>query len=188
MDALPSEGTARPYLRGSFTALWYNQGKCRRQTCAPTSTAVLSWHPEQMRPWHPHSLSPITPCPSLLLVFPTAPTVPHFGFRSPPPSLGSKFRHSFLALALGTLAGIGPRLHAPTAGAPSPRPPTPAHRSWTNKISTSKQAPDTGADCFGRWAFCREGKVFGSTEQEGSSQPLGVSTLDFHLTVMAKET
>lgn len=66
-------------------------------------------------------------------------------------------------------------------------PPQPMGRGPTKSAHPNRHQTQ-GPDCFGRWAFCREGKVFGSTEQEGSSQPLGVSTLDFHLTVMAKET
>lgn len=123
----------------------------------------------------------------LLLVFPIAPTVPHLASSPHLPAWAASSDTAFWlwpsAFALAQAPGsTPPQLGHQAFGLPSQ--PT-GHRPTRSAHPNRRQTQ--GPDCSQRWVFCREGKVFGSTEQEGSSQHLGVSTLDFHLTAMAKE-
>lgn len=141
---LPLERNSQAFLQGSLTALWYNQRKCRGQTYTPTTsistTSRVSCHQQQMCPWHPHSLHPSRLVSPSCLPRPTH-TLP-FWLPIPTSSLDSKFRHSFLALTLDTLSGIGPSLHTLRArhqalGLPAQATgPTPDRSTHPNRVET----------------------------------------------------
>lgn len=133
-DAFPLEGTSRPYDRGHSLPFGTIKGNAGVGSTFPPAAAAPHPGPAatNSRCDPGTHVASAYPTLSLLLVSLALLTVPHFGFQFPPPSLGSKFRHSFLALTVGTLSGTGPRLHIPTGGTPSSRPPSPTHGSQTS--------------------------------------------------------
>lgn len=122
------EGTSRPYDRGHSLPFGTVKGNAGVGPTFPPAAAAPHPGPAatDSRCDPGTHVASAYPTLSLLLVSLALRTVPHFGFQFPPPSLGSKFRHSFLALTLCTL------WHGPQA---------PHSPSWDIKLSASQPSP-----------------------------------------------
>lgn len=143
--------------------------------------------------WHQHLTHTQWPPTAEVLVVPTQlPCAPSLIFSltswllTPPPSMDGLFCHHFLALTLGTLSSIRPMLCVSTAAAPSSGCLCPARANLDQPIQTG--ARRQVSNCSWSQGFCTRGRCADSREQEDSSQPLRVPTLDCQLMEMAKET